>query len=324
MAVEKMKLLSITGKEENIDKFISDYLLDSGIQTENAVKIFEKGWKLTNFQYDSTAKDLLKDCKELLDKYKIKYNPNIESDNINKSLEVVKKELNIIKSNIESLELKTNNYKKELQGYEKELELLMHTRNLNINLSELYNLEYIKFRYGRMPKENFRKLENSLKNLNAILLNVEDEGEKNVWVICLATKDQSAKVDSYLNVYKFERVWIPNDMIGNPNELWNECESKIHELKFNIENTENELTRIVDRDTEELIELYAEINLYIKINNVKKFMAYDKNGLFYIIGWIPAKELTRILPKLSKEKDIKYDIKNHDEVARYTSNKIEK
>ena len=67
-----MKLLSITGKEENIDKFIADYLLDSGIQTENAVKVFEKGWKLTNFEYDMTAKELLKDCKELLEKYKIK------------------------------------------------------------------------------------------------------------------------------------------------------------------------------------------------------------------------------------------------------------
>ena len=61
MAVEKMKLLSITGREENIDQFISDYLLDSGMQTENAVKVFEKGWKLTNFKYDSTAKELLKD-----------------------------------------------------------------------------------------------------------------------------------------------------------------------------------------------------------------------------------------------------------------------
>ena len=63
MSVEKMKLLSITGKEENIDKFRADYLLESGIQTENAVKIFEKGWKLTNFEYDSTAKELLKACK---------------------------------------------------------------------------------------------------------------------------------------------------------------------------------------------------------------------------------------------------------------------
>ena len=37
-----MKLLSITGKEENIDEFIAEYLLDSGIQTEDAVRVYEK------------------------------------------------------------------------------------------------------------------------------------------------------------------------------------------------------------------------------------------------------------------------------------------
>ena len=133
--------------------------------------------------------------------------------------------------------------------------------------------------------------------------------------MCLATKEQSAKVDSYLNVYRFERIWIPKEMTSNPKALFNEYEKKIQEIKFDIENKEDEITRIRDRDAEELVNLYSEINLYIKINNVKKFMAYDQNGLFYIIGWIPAKELTKILPKLSREKDIKYDIKNHDEVA---------
>ena len=89
MAVEKMKLLSITGKEENIDGFIAEYLLDSGIQTEDAVKVYEKSWKLSNFNYDSTAKDLLKKCKTLLDKYKIKYNIDSESEKMEKNLEYI-------------------------------------------------------------------------------------------------------------------------------------------------------------------------------------------------------------------------------------------
>lgn len=314
MSVEKMKLLSITGKEENIDQFISDYLLDSGIQTENAIKVFEKGWKLTNFQYDSTAKELLKECKELLEKYKIRYNPKAECDNIKTSLQYIKTELNTIKQNFVDLETALEKLKKEKHEIENKLELLNHAKNLDIDLNELYNLEYIKFRYGKLPKENIGRLENSLKNLNAILLRIEED-EKNIWVMCLTTKELSAKVDSYLNVYKFERVWIPKDITGNPKDVWSEYDRKIQELKFDIENKENELTRIRDRDEEELVSLYEEINLFIKINNVKKFMAYDENGLFYIIGWIPAKELTKILPKLKREKDLKYDIKNHDEVA---------
>ena len=52
-----------------------------------------------------------------------------------------------------------------------------------------------------------------------------------------------------------------------------------------------------------------------KVNYIKKYFAHDNNHNFYLIGWIPYSELNEILPKLSKEKDIQYKIKNHDEVA---------
>lgn len=323
MAVEKMKLLSITGKEENIDEFVAEYLLDSGIQTEDAVKVYEKSWKLTNFEYDSTAKDLLKKCKALLDKYKIKYNVNAESEKIEKNLDYIDRVMSDIKNSLDGLENEITEKKKFLEEYEKKAELYNNTKELDVDLNKLYNLEYIRFRYGKILRENYGKLENSIKDLNAFLVKASDDEKSNyIWVMCFSTKENSAKVDSYLNVFKFERFNLPVELDRKPKDIWSECENKIQELNFEIENKEDELIRLVDRDAEELVELYAQINLYIKINNVKKFMAYDENGLFYIIGWIPAKELTKVLPKLSKEKDIKYVIKNHDEVASIPPTKL--
>lgn len=323
MAVEKMKLLSITGKEENIDGFIAEYLLDSGIQTEDAVKVYEKSWNLTNFSYDSTAKDMLKECKNILDKYKIKYNVNLESEKIEKNLDYVKSVLIDIKNTLDGFENTIEEKKTRLEEYKRKSELFNNAKDLDIDLNKLYNLEYIRFRYGKILRENYGKLENSIKDLNAFLVKASDDGtSKYIWVMCFSSKENSAKVDSYLNVYKFERFNLPAELDGNPKDIWMECEKEIHKLNFEIENKEDELVRIVDRDAEELIELYAQINLYIKINNVKKFMAYDENGLFYIIGWIPAKELTTVLPKLSKEKDVKYVVKNHDEVASIPPTKL--
>lgn len=323
MAVEKMKLLSITGKEENIDGFIAEYLLDSGIQTEDAVKVYEKSWNLTNFSYDSTAKDMLKECKNILDKYKIKYNVNIESEKIEKSLDYIKSVLTDIKNTLDGFENTIQEKKIKLEEYKRKSELFNNAKDLDIDLNKLYNLEYIRFRYGKILRENYGKLENSIKDLNAFLVKASDDGtSKYIWVMCFSSKENSAKVDSYLNVYKFERFNLPAELDGNPKDIWMECEKEIHKLNFEIENKEDELVRIVDRDAEELIDLYAQINLYIKINNVKKFMAYDENGLFYIIGWIPAKELTTVLPKLSKEKDVKYVVKNHDEVASIPPTKL--
>ena len=325
MSVEKMKLLSITGREENIDQFISEYLLDSGLQTENAVKVFEKGWNLTNFKYDSSAKELAKSCKEVLDKYKVKYKEGKEYEQIEHPFEELEKGCIEIEENIKDFEQYIADKKVEREELLKREKLIEKTKNLDMDISKLENLEYIRFRLGKVLKENYNKLDYSLREINALLLKVNEKDTKDTdeeWVICICAKDNSAKVDSYLNLFKFERATLPSDMQGNTNELWNKYESMIQELNFDIENKENELSRIVNRDLPDLIEIYYELNLYIKINNVKKFMAYDENGLFYIIGWIPAKELSQVLPKLSKEKSIKYTVKNHDEVVSVPPTKL--
>jgi len=130
-----MKLLSITGKEENIDEFVAEYLLDSGIQTEDAVKVYEKSWKLANFEYDSTAKDLLKKCKALLDKYKIRYNVNIESEKIEKNLDYIDRVIADIKNSLDNLENGISDKKKSLEEYRKKAELYNNTKDLdNINI----------------------------------------------------------------------------------------------------------------------------------------------------------------------------------------------
>ena len=64
MAIEEMKLLSVVGKEKYIDDFIANYLIDSGIQPEDAIRVFNKGWKLSYFNYDNTARGLKKQCDE--------------------------------------------------------------------------------------------------------------------------------------------------------------------------------------------------------------------------------------------------------------------
>ncbi len=325
MSVEKMKLLSITGREENIDMFIEDYLLDSGLQTEDAVKVFEKGWNLTNFKYDSTARELSKSCKAILDKYKIKYIEDQEAETMKYTLEDLKKEFETIKENFEYHENYIKEKKEELAEYEKKSEVIKNTKDLDINFDEFYNLEYVRFRYGKILKENLGKLENSLRELNALVIKAPkvEEDDKYEYVFCITTSEQSAKVDSYLNLFKFERYTLPqNEELSNPKDIWNKYEDKILEVSYNIEEKEAEFSRIVDRDAIELVDLYYRFNLYVKINNVKKYMAYDENGLFYIIGWIPAKELTKILPKLSKDKELKYVVKNHDEVASIPPTKL--
>ena len=321
MAIERMKLLSVTGRGEWIDTFITKYLLDSGIQTENAVKVFEKGWKLKNFEYDNRTKDLIKKCTNLLDTFGIKYEAE-EADNIIiKSIDEIENDINKITAEIESQNEKVKEKREELVGLEEKERILQDAKNLNMDVTRLYDLEYMKFRYGKISKENLEKLERSLRDLDAFVIKVSED-EENVWIICIISKEIKVKVDSYLNLYKFERIWLPDEIKGNPKDLIEEIENNRYKTIFDIDTLSNEISNIKERYEGILIENYRQLNLYHRINTVKKYMAYDENGLFYIVGWIPTSELKDLIPKLSKEKDLRYVVKSHDEVATMPPTKL--
>ena len=290
-------------------------MLDSGIQAEDAAKVFEKGWNLTNFKYDNSASEYLKKCQDIMNKYNIKYEKNDEKEKVEKGLDDIKERLDQIVDNIETKEKQIADIENELENNKNKISVINDTKDLDVDLSELYNLEYVRFRYGKISADNIDRLENSLKEQNTIISRISTDEKGYIWIICVTSKENSAKVDSYLNLFKFERFYLKDGIDGNPKEMWEKIEKEIEGLEFSLDKQKYERSNYISDVSEEIIDIYRELKLYIKINVVKKFMAYDENGLFYIIGWIPATELNTILPKLSKERDVKYVVKNHDEVA---------
>ena len=257
-----------------------------------------------------------------MNKYGIKYEKNDEKEKVENSLEEINEKLNQIFETLEVKEKQIEEIEKEIEDNNNKIAIIKDTKDLDVDLSALYNLEYVRFRYGKISVDNIDRLENSLKEQNAIISRISTDEKGYIWIICVTSKANSAKVDSYLNLFKFERFYLKDGLDGNPKEMWEKAEKEIEQLEFNLDKQKYEKSNYISSIGEELVDIYRELKLYIKINIVKKFMAYDENGLFYIIGWIPASELNTILPKLSKEKDVKYVVKNHDEVASIPPTKL--
>ena len=82
MAVEKMKLLSITGKDTDLEKFLAKNIINLDIQIEDAKKVYKKGWKLEYFSYDYTVKEYIKKCEKVLDELQIEKDDDYWNYNI--------------------------------------------------------------------------------------------------------------------------------------------------------------------------------------------------------------------------------------------------
>ena len=113
---------------------------------------------------------------------------------------------------------------------------------------------------------------------------------------------------------KFKRVWLPEDFKGKPSDVISEVKKYIQESLTYVENQKNKLEQLKGTSGIDIINAFLQLKVLEKINRVKKYMAHDDKGSFYIVGWIPNQNLKSLLSKL-KEHNVAYTIKSHDEVA---------
>ena len=148
---------------------------------------------------------------------------------------------------------------------------------------------------------------------NVILFELDKDNE-NVWILYFTPKALSKEVDSYFKVLKFNRIWLPEDFKGKPLDVIEKVNQYIKDTSIKIQNNKELLTKLREEIGRNLVNDFLQLELLEKINKVKKYMAHDNKGSFYIVGWIPYNNLEDLIPKLEKE-GIEYAIKNHDEVA---------
>lgn len=311
MAIERMKFLSMTGDENILDFVIANDLIGSGFQPENALKVLEKGWKLTYFTYDTTIKEYIKKAKNLINKLDLNY--EIKDVKLQRNPEEIKQEIDKAENRLNSLINDIDKKEEEIKKLGESIEPINHLKNVPVDLQNLYDLKYMRFRFGKISKDNYEQLISELDHTDAVIVEL-DRDENEVWIIYFTPDEISEKVDSYFKVMKFERVWLPKEIAGKPSEVLDKVEKYIENSKKEIESLKQKLILTREENGRELLNNLLQLEMLEKINKVKKYMAHDDKGSFYIVGWIPTRNLKEILLKLEKD-NVEYVVKNHDEVA---------
>lgn len=311
MAIERMKFLSMTGDENILDFVIANDLIGSGFQPENALKVLEKGWKLTYFTYDTTIKEYIKKAKNLINKLDLNY--EIKDVKLQRNPEEIKQEIDKAENRLNSLINDIDKKEEEIKKLGESIEPINHLKNVPVDLQNLYDLKYMRFRFGKISKDNYEQLISELDHTDAVIVEL-DRDENEVWIIYFTPDEISEKVDSYFKVMKFERVWLPKEIAGKPSEVLDKVEKYIENSKKKIESLKQKLILTREENGRELLNNLLQLEMLEKINKVKKYMAHDDKGSFYIVGWIPTRNLKEILLKLEKD-NVEYVVKNHDEVA---------
>lgn len=312
MAVEKMKLLSITGKDTDLEKFLAKNIINLDIQIEDAKKVYKKGWKLEYFSYDYTIKEYIKKCEKVLDELQIEKDDDYWNYNIINSVDEIKEKIDKINNQYTEHINKITDLEKENELMQKNYDIIKNLVSVDSKIENLYNLKYMKFRYGTVPTKNLEEINKKIDNTDAIYFELKRE-EDYTWILYLTTEEFLGKVDSFFNVQDFERIWLPKEASGTPEEFINQIEKNIKENLTKIDKEKEELRNLRIDGKEILIGAYKQLLLYENVNILKKYIVHDQNGTFYIVLWVSKDNVENIKSILSNYKNVDYDIFDDDE-----------
>ncbi len=216
------------------------------------------------------------------------------------SLEETEKKLTSINESLKKLIDERNQLNRDLENYEKALFYIRILLNLEINLEDITNFEFLRLIFGRVPVNHFKSLIYSSENLPILILDINKD-ENNVWIFVFTPPNLLNDTYKVLHSAYFKEDSLPDGYRGTPAELEKKLDSNIQLTKLTLEENQLEIKRILYENKEFVDRIYSKIVARKKIYDLASFGAYSKGeNIFFLNGWMPRENSQKIEKKLKR------------------------
>lgn len=302
--IVKMKFLSITGPKSDFDRVTNTYLSKYEVQLESALSELKTVSNLTPFTELNPYKDALAKANDFI--------PFIEDLGLTpSSAAFTDSELfSIIRTaNHDFMTVKTKEaaLRVEREKLIEKLNVIRPFRGFRFDLHSVLQYQYIKFRFGRVPVEYFRKLEKYIyEDLNVIFL----EGGRDttyVYGVYFASNVDSDKSDAIFKSLHFERLRLPDEYNGEPAHACNQLERDIEAITEKINNIENEISDTLSKYGPKILTARDMLDMLSTNFELRKVAACveDKQDHYFILcGWMAEDDVKKFLKEVEPDESL--------------------
>lgn len=307
----KMKFLSITGPKSDIDRVVNQYLSKYEIHLENALAELKSVQDLTPYIQINPYKETLKQAEN--------YMQLLPEDR-----RITDKELTLEKSIafIQNLDHMMTQINEERAGYEAQrsryqelYDKIEPFMGLDCNLSVIFQFKHLKFRFGKMPREYFNKLQSYIyDDMDSVFYRC-DSNDQYVWGIYFCTRDQVSRVDAAYASMHFERLFLPDAYEGTPVEAHAKLAEKLVETNRLIASCDSRIQEHLKDHMDDLAAAYQKLAALSENFDVRKLAACtnSKKETFYILcGWMSQKDAAEFQREIADDPNLFCFIEDND------------
>lgn len=290
MIFGKKQTVNIIGYEDDSDRVLrnlvkSQYIqfIDAREEIEKRTNIFKEVKDMININTNND--NFIEDTKRKLDtilkildiKLVFPNNQEIEEYDFNKDIEKINeiyREL-VDKNNVI---LKVKN---ELEDLKKLQEYLTASKDVSKNIDSLINMNYIRFKAGKLIKYSMDKMKKNYENIAAIVFKVY-ENKDEAFIFILVPEVMELEVNRVLNSLSFEEYKFQMDSARCFKEYLEALKNRIEILNNKLRTFNDELLMIKEELYKDIIKYKLHLNIEMQMEKIKSNIITINN--FFIIA----------------------------------------
>lgn len=305
MAIAKMKLINISAEKEYLDDVLLKFVDLDYFHPEPAVKFIDTVHGLTSMDEENPVSEVLSRFKEICSDMDLDL-PNIAMRDKDYDLGGMKNYMENVYQRFQD----ANRVRKDLQTVIQEnkdaLVTVKNIESIDLNLDDLFDCKYIKFRFGRLPLDSVEKLR-YYRNRPFVFKSFSQDDTYS-WCIYMTTEKYEGDVDNVFSSLYFERIRIPEFIHGTP-------ESAAQTLLDEIENDEKQILHVDDvieklkgECREEMAKIKGELEFLDRTFVARKYVV-GLGQRFSITGFVDAADVERLKETFRELEEVEIEVR---------------
>ena len=303
--IEKMKFVSITGPREDIDRVVNNYLSRYEIHLENALSELKTVKSLRPYIEINPYKDKLTKAEEFASMLGTDKNQENPTGTI--SIEEASETLATLESKFSDIYTRTNALEAKKEDLKASYERLRPFLGFDFDIHSVLQFKFIKYRFGKITRDYYKKLEHYVyENLDTVFYRCSED-EQYVWGVYFVPAGRAGQIDAVFSSLHFERIHLPDEYEGIPQEVGTKLQSDIHDLDVQLQECREESAKLLNEYKNKVLLCRDKFRSLTSNFDVRKLAACTKEGkqVFYILcGWMTESDAARFEKDVADDKNL--------------------
>lgn len=317
MAVLKIKVVSMIGRMADLDQVTALCGKSCVFHPDNALSFYSDTSDFSPLNEENPYSEPLQLLSEAFSGSKQRVEL-LSAEEVSK-LKVNPKDLNAyvdyVSTTFRKLQSERADAQQKILQYTSQIENTSHFVGLDLNLDDIRECDYIKARFGALPKESYDKLDSYNQNPYVIFFPCTND-EHSYWGVYFAPIDMVSEVDRIFSSLYFERTRLA-ELTGSPETVVESLRENLRIETERVNKIDHEFDAFWKKEKATCQKVYSWLSEQSVYFGIRHYAArYNDN--FILTGWIPADQETKFSKMLNKIESVEYTFEGAQELLSHS------